>query len=280
MLNATDQENRENIDVNNIIDTIRNSLKKYIYRRQQSDDDDLNDLVMAERSKEFDRNDDEAIVVRNPTIAYKRKRILCQMCHRRLLIKSNRSAIRFCRTCRFSNRQGHMKTKRMQALLCQRHPRTKQTDRSKESDKIHNRTMTIIHPTDIIEKLNRLGTSIYYENDCKYCMGNERAAYTPANAHEIDTIYKAREMIGVRHPTTESNEILITFDKAVTEVFSIESLYDSETDRNKQEHMASSIDTFHSSNTKIIRPDIQDILKNVPKSITITITWCRCAHCT
>lgn len=277
MLNACDEENRENIDVNNIIDTIRNSLKKYIYRRQQSNDDDLNDLIMVERSKQFDRNDDdEATVIRNPTITYKRKRILCQMCHRRLLIKSNRSAVRYCRICRLSIRQGHMKAKRMQALPCQRHPRTIQNDRPRKNATIDNRTMAIIHPTDIIEKLNRLGTSIYYENDCEYCAGIKRAAYTPThiipNAHEIDTIYAAREMIGVHHPTTESNEILITFDKAVTEVFSIESLYDCEAGQNHQQHMASSADSIQSSSTQMSKPDIQDILKNVPKSITITIT--------
>lgn len=257
-------DNRECVDVNNIIETIRQRLKKYIYRRHQSNCSDQSGLVSLDNEHESNYRLREA----HAGLADDTERTICGYCHRRRIrypTKSQRSVIRFCRTCRFSMRRKKLKSKRMQLLLARRRPYATQNAADKMT--------SVNRSTDIVEKLKRLGTSIYYESDCKYCLSDGRAAYAAAsvmsNAHEIDTICGTQGMMQNR-PATESNEILITFDTVVTEVFPIDSLYGSTTDTRTPTNCIDNIKKHNCADIAV--PNIRDILKNVPESLSITLT--------
>lgn len=283
MINGTDDDDQENIDVNNIIATMRNRLKKYIYRRHQPSCDDHSDFVIVAADTQivtYDRTSQVNELICSQQMVDVPKRILCGHCHRRTVRQSNkshRSSIRrFCRTCRFIMRREQIKSKSRQREAMKPIQNDRRNENGSEAmTKSTTKTTTTIHPTDIVEKLNRLGTSIYYENDCKYCTGHSRTTTTTtttnviSNAHEIDTIYESKaEMMGVnRFSASESNEILITFDTVVTEVFPIESLHDSINGLHAPSECRN--DMSKPNNAEMA---IQDILKNVPKSLTITIT--------
>lgn len=266
MISCNDDDSRENVDFTDIIRTIRHRLKKYIYRRHQSNFSDQSNFVLIDNKYGSNYRQNES----SAGLADNMKRTICGHCRRRR-VKTNTSIIRFCRTCRFSIRKRKVKSNQMQPFLAMRRSYAPQIDRCRTNDRMGFKTMTPSHSTDIVEKLNRLGTSIHYESDCKYCLSNKRPANAAAsvisNAHEIDTMCGiTQRKIQKNHPTTESNEILITFDTVVTEVFPIDSLCGSMSPTD-------CIDTVLKPNyTEITVPNIQDILKNVPKSLSITIS--------
>lgn len=119
---------------------------------------------------------------------------------------------------------------------------------------------TVSNRQNIFEKLKRLGTSIYYENEMELACNeqdNQTDKYATSIPNEINTIdstEKVSTMTLKNRIKNESNEILMTFDTAVTEVFPIEFLYQYSCDQDRK---------FH--------PNMNDIIKNIPKSLTITI---------
>lgn len=129
------------------------------------------------------------------------------------------------------------------------------------SSRTDNQTETSPNRIHIFEKLQQLGTSIYYEHECnaKHLEQQHRMTSTP---HEIDTHRKPTNA-WKRRATDESNEIVMTFNTVVTEVFPIEQLYN-QFDRQDDQLASNKLNVAGTLN-------IQEILRNVPKSLSITI---------
>lgn len=248
-------ENDENIDVNNIIQTLRDRLKKYLYypNRRKSNDSDFPQSTVIE----LDRPVSPDTTTTTPTVE------ACRHCGKS--ITRNLNPQRICRKCKFSQMQrcGKLTTYRLSRSI-------KRTKRTHQQRNIHKKDpSTALNRHNIFEKLKQLGTSIYYENDCKGKTELLQQEQQQRNhkrvtliSNEIDTNDVDDEMNGLqRRCTNESNEILMTFNTVVTEVFPMELLYNYACDDQQQIHDTN--DTHHSN--------INDILKNVPKSLTITI---------
>lgn len=242
---VSNEEDDENIDVNNIVQTLRNRLKKYLYYPKQQKCNDLHEwqthpptaLIELNGSTDIDTN--------------------CEHCGKSLQRHSNRRMQRsFCRSCRF---------------LMRRYGKCS-TQRSKnQQQKPHISPLRDIHRSshnhmNIFEKLQQLGTSIYYENECRVEQQRRKIQrHMSLIPHDMDTskAHKKRTNAWERHRTNESNEILMTFNTVVTEVFPIDELYNKYYDRRSVEN-----DQISNTSNNL---NIQEILKNVPKSLTITI---------
>lgn len=77
---------------------------------------------------------------------------------------------------------------------------------------------------------------------------------------------KSHANVWQRRTTNESNEILMTFNTVVTEVFPIDQLYNYADQQDEQMPNKPNDNTAGSGSL-----NIQEILRNVPKSLTITI---------
>lgn len=224
---VSDEEDNENVDVNNVIQTLRNRLKKYLYYPNKQKTNDHDDLGAHPQ---------HVIEVNGSSNVQQ----YCQKCEKLIKRHTNRRRQRrLCRTCRFLIRRNE----KAQAKVIQ------QTHVSSSTDTYSNNRI------NIFEKLQQLGTSIYYENDSNGKQLNRTMTSIP---HEIDT---KKPTIAWKR-TNESNEILMTFNTVVTEVFPIKQLY------NQYDRQDDQIPNINTDETKL---NIQEILRNVPKSLTITI---------
>lgn len=257
---SDDEENIENVDVNNIIRTLRDRLKKYLYypnRRKDNDagDTDFNYIQPQSTVIELDR----PVSPDTTTIE------ACRRCGKSIIKNLNRQ--RTCRKCIFS-------MQRYRKLTAYRLSRSR--SKFKQNEQFKNQ-VNALNRRDIFKKLQQLGTSIYYE---KAHMDRERGLQRQQRRqhsqqqhrnhervtsiqHESDTIHNENDINGSQKRTNQSNEILMTFNTVVTEVFPMELLYSCESDRDRQDDQ---MDNKHEFN-----PNINDILKNVPKSLTITV---------
>lgn len=250
-----EKENVENIDVNNVIQTLRNRLKKYLYYPNKKGND-LSGLDAHPTIIELSGT---------PDMHWN-----CERCGKLIRNQSNRMHSRqriLCRICRFSMRRNGKLTKRLKisAYHLTRSPYRRQRihvspmslqpSTLKRSERCGNRI-------NIFKKLQQLGTSIYYENNECPRKQTEFNHHMTSIPHEMDTNAQKMtqpNMAWKRATANESNEILMTFNTVVTEVFPIQQLYsyyDQQTDQ-----------TSNASNDL----NIQEILRNVPKSLTITI---------
>lgn len=239
---SDEYEDDENVDVNNVIQTLRNRLKKYLYHpNKQKTHHNLYGLHA---------HPDAAVNKLNESPQTHQN---CERCGKLIRTHSNRRRRKmFCRHCRQYIAFHSTRSKRRQRA----HVTSMMSTRSE--------TSTPNNRINIFEKLQQLGTSIYYETECK---GNKRGRNQhmisiphPFNPHEMDTNTYKRPMNTWTRPTNESNEILMTFNTVVTEVFPIEQL-------NSYHHQE--IDQRHATTEQTL--NIQEILRNVPKSLTITI---------
>lgn len=248
-----EMEHDENVDVNNVIQTLRNRLKKYLYYPNRNQREKANDL------DEFYAYPQSTTVIELNASPDIRKN--CEGCGKLIKKHLNRRRQRtFCRSCRFSLR-------RIEKLKAHHKISTYHLTRSQRKTLIsmspHKQleTSALSNRTNIFKKLQQLGTSIYYENEYKE-MQQELNRHMTSIPHEIDTnrAYTKQSTNAWTQPTAnESNEILMTFNTVLTEVFPIEQLYNC--DRTHAQIQ-------HSTQTDF---NIQDILRNVPKSLTITI---------
>lgn len=220
-----------------MIQTLRMRLKKYLYYPNKQKANDLYGLHAHPHATGSKLNE-SSDAHRN-----------CERCGKLIRTHSNRRRRKaFCRNCRLSH-------------IAFRSTRSKRRHRARVTSMMstQSETSTLSNRINIFEKLQQLGTSIYYETECK---GNQRDRnqHMISIPHEMDTNTYKRPMHTWKRPTTESNEILMTFNTVVTEVFPIEQL-------NSYHH--AEIDQHHATSEQTL--NIQEILRNVPKSLTITI---------
>lgn len=264
MVISDDEENIENVDVNNIIRTLRDRLKKYLYypnrRKDNAGDTDFNFIQPQSTVIELDRpvSPDTTMVE------------ACRRCGKSITRNPNRH--RICRKCMFS-------MQRCRKLTAYRLSRSR--SKLKQTEQFKNQ-VNALNRRDIFKKLQQLGTSIYYENarmdsekGIQYHQRHQRKQQQQQQQqrnhkrvtsipHESDTIHDENDINGSQiRRTNESNEILMTFNTVVTEVFPMELLYSYESDRDRQDDQMANKHEFN--------PNINDILKNVPKSLTITV---------
>lgn len=273
----SDDEDSENVDVNNIIQTLRKRLKKYLYYPSRSKGIEGSFPAYQYDAFTEQQHQPSAVIelISSGEAPDAIESSYCEQCGRRLVGSSKRSRksiIKFCGKCRFLMRKHG---KRMKHIHSQRYYNQNQ-HRIEYSVSTKNQTMaTTNNPINIFKKLNKLGTSIYYETDCKDTIQKQNTTNMIRNAHEINTIDNVNETNGLQHRTTTThgtNEILMTFNTVVTEVFPIHLLYNhSKCDQqtNQMHGIASTMENGDETNQ---HSSLQDILKNVPKSLTITMT--------
>lgn len=243
MIVISDEEYDENVDVNNVIQTLRNRLKKYLYKPKKQ---------KSIATIEVQTYPDSTVIELHGSPDQHRN---CERCGKLINKISNRRRRRIlCRHCRFSLRRNNQQTRRRRAHHSTRFHSSLGDTRS-----------DILQPnnrTSIFQKLRQLGTSIFYENDCigKHERMHQHMTSIP---HEIDTNQQKRLTNAWQQRTNDSNEIVMTFNTVVTEVFPIDQLYNYD---NQQDDQMS-----NQPNDTNGTMNIQEILRNVPKSLTITI---------
>lgn len=272
-------EDDENIDVNNIVQTLRNRLKKYLYYpfRQKSNNQDEWQPMHTHAT----------LVEQNRTMANDRN---CENCGNLFRARLNRHKQRiFCRSCRFlMRRYGNSTT-----VSYKFHKNNLKSSEFKETaahmllfneNVRHSHVLTTNHHINIFKKLQQLGTSIYYENE--YGVGQQKQQkqqqyqrqqwqqqhksyrlhrqHMTSIPHEIDMKSQKNGTKTWKQHQNGSNEILMTFNTVVTEVFPIDELYSKYYGRSNDDQISNESEATNSF-------DIQEILRNVPKSLTITI---------
>lgn len=255
----------ENIDVNNIVQTLRNRLKKYLYypNRQKS----------ASQDDWLPMHPDAALVELNGTVDDERN---CENCGKLFRRRLNRHKQRlFCRSCRFlMRRYGNSTTV---SYRLHRNRKTVAHMKAPFNEKHQSRVPTTNHHSNIFKKLQQLGTSIYYENEYHH-VGQQQQQQTQQKRyqlhrhmtsipHEIDMKTQKNGTNTWQQRQNGSNEILMTFNTVVTEVFPINELYNNYYGRSNGDQISNESDANNAPN----HLNIQEILKNVPKSLTITI---------
>lgn len=241
------------MDVNNVIQTLRNRLKKYLYYPNKEKGNDLYGLHAHPSA---------TIIELNGSPDMHRN---CERCGKLIKKHSNRRKRTFCRICRFSMRRLNGKLSARLKISSTHHLTRKQYRQRNPSSSAPlstlKRTESHSNRINIFRKLQQLGTSIYYENNECRKKQHELNQHMTSIPHEMDTRahHRTTQVANAWKRPNESNEILMTFNTVVTEVFPIEQLYtyyDQQTDQ-----MQNSSNDFN----------IQDILRNVPKSLTVTI---------
>lgn len=244
MVVISDEECDENVDVNNVIQTLRSRLRKYLYYPNKEKRMDL---------LELQAHPDSTVIELHGSPDQHRN---CERCGKLINKISNRPRRRtLCRNCRFSLRRNNGQLKRRKHRLTRSlSPNTQSHHVSSSSNR-----------NNIFQKLQQLGTSIFYENDHRGRRHQQMQQCMTSIPHEIDTNQPKRMTANAwqqRH-TNESNEILMTFNTVVTEVFPIDQLY------NYSDRPDDQMTNTLSDNAGTL--NIQEILRNVPKSLTITI---------
>lgn len=243
----------------------------------------------------------------NQLHAQPRKRYkCCESCRRPILRTNNhlrapincparqRKSIRICRKCKLSM---HMHICNRLACLrpSRRHskcPRKMHIERDRgSSNAIEDND--ILNGSNIVNKLKLLGTTIYYETEECFHRKQQRtvdethdndgaedwrSVHSITSTNEIDTDAELKPTIMFEpetkiqpstndRSTNDPNEIVLTFNTVVTEVFPMELL-------------TAGIDYYtgtgrtHSTSPITDRENaFHDIIKNVPKSLTITLAW-------
>lgn len=242
----SDDEDDENVDVNNIVQTLRNRLKKYLYYPKRQKCNDPQEWQAYPQATLIELSESTAIDAD------------CKHCGKSLRRHLNRRKPRtVCRNCRFLMRRYGKRSSQ----------RKNQTNNMKWSQRAHHlidhRSNTTSNHINIFKRLQQLGTSIYYENECRAQQQQQTKRHMSSIPHEMDTkAHKKGTNAWKQHRTNDSNEILMTFNTVVTEVFPIDALYNKYCDQQD--------DQISNSNAST-NLNIQEILRNVPKSLTITI---------
>lgn len=273
----SDDEDSENVDVNNIIQTLRKRLKKYLYYPSRSKGIEGSFPAYQYDAFSEQQHQPSAVIelISSGEAPDAIESSYCEQCGRRVLGNSKRSRksiIKFCETCRFLMRKHG---KRMKHIHSQRYFNQNQHRIEYSVSTKNQTTATTNNPINIFKKLNKLGTSIYYETDCKDTIQKQNTTNMIRNAHEINTIDNVNETNGLQHRTTTThgtNEILMTFNTVVTEVFPIHLLYNHSKCDQQTSQMHGIASTMESGDETNPHSSLQDILKNVPKSLTITMT--------
>lgn len=283
IISDDDDEYDENIDVNNIVQTLRNRLKKYLYypNRPKSNNQDEWQPI----------HPDAALVEFNRSIDNDRN---CRNCGKLFRKRLNRHKQRTCcRSCRFlMRRYGNSTT-----VSYKFHKNQLKSSECRENvahiklpfnENRHSRVLTTNHHTNIFRKLQQLGTSIYYENE--YQKGQQEQHeqwrrqqqqqqhiqqksyhlhrhHMTSIPHEIDMKSQKNGTKTWQQRQNGSNEILMTFNTVVTEVFPIDELYGKYYGRSTGDQISNESEANNAPN----KFNIQEILRNVPKSLTITI---------
>lgn len=290
---SDDEDDDENIDVNNIIQTLRNRLKKYLYypNRPKSNNPDewhaihLHSTLGEQHNGPRDNNDQN-----------------CKQCGKLFRRRLNRHKQRiFCRSCRFLMRRygnatiAPYKTHKNNLKSTKKyHDTSAATAATKKNmlpnnDKRQANALTKNHHINIFKKLQQLGTSIYYENEYR-ASSTERQQqqqqqrhrqwraqqksyhlhrhHMTSIPHEIDMKSQKNGTKTWQQCQNGSNEILMTFNTVVTEVFPIDELYNNYYGRSNDNDQISNESEAERTPNNL---NIQEILRNVPKSLTITI---------
>lgn len=264
----------ENIDVNNIIQTMRNRLKKYLYYPNRPKSNSQNDerhamhpcATLSERNRTMDTNRH------------------CKQCGKSFRGRLNRSKQRiFCRSCRFLMRRYGVNATTASYKFHKNHLKSSQFQETAHilpyNDNHQSNAPTATHHVNIFKKLQQLGTSIYYENQydveqqqrlqprrqhTQSKSYHRRCRHMTSTPYEIDMKSQKNGTKSWQQQPNGSNEILMTFNTVVTEVFPIDKLYGNYYGRSDDDQMSTESDAPNNFN-------IQEILRNVPKSLTITI---------
>lgn len=337
LVSDDEDSDNENVDVNNIIQTLRHRLKKYLYRPQTKNlSDNLSDELCnvqqrsgVERQGESDSDVAEAqyqyrlrrkrrqkryssLPSPDATFIHIFERQKCERCHKSITVhrhhyRNSKRSIQFCQKCKHSMEIGKNSAKRKCMMKKQRLKRSshryenvqrrrRQLQQQRQEQKPYllqtteNRSTeqrTVHNCINIVDKLKQLGTSIHYEcyNDEKPQMKRQRIdhgevmASTPFEidmfvdpstknsifscAHKAVNAFEQPNTTTTATTTNHSNEILLTFNTVLTEVFPIQLLYDNDQTTKNVENNAKDCNQTTNFN---------EILKNVPKSLTITLT--------
>lgn len=244
----SDEEDDENVDINNVIRTLRQRLKKYLYYPKREKCNDLDKWQAHPQATLIELNATANIAAN------------CERCGKLLRRHSQRRNQRCCRSCRSLMRRFGKCSNQMKV-------HTNHLKRAQYQHKAHIssplKRHQSVHASDhvrIFQKLQQLGTSIYYESECRGQEQRRTHHHMISIPHEMDTNAQKREANAWKRQINDSNEILMTFNTVVTEVFPIDELYNKYYD---QQH-----DQLTNTSNNI---NIQEILRNVPKSLTITI---------
>lgn len=235
-------------------------------------------------------------------IQQRRRYTYCELCKRSILRSNHhrlpincrmrrQKSIQICRKCKLSM---HMHI--CNRLIClrpnRRHPKSHLKIQQEHKDGGSNRSSNsidnndILNRSNIVNKLKLLGTTIYYEpekcSNRKQERNNEangkdwRCIHSISSIDEIDTDTELKpttivepatktQMSKNERSTENPNEIVLTFNTVVTEVFPMQLLtagiYYTGIDQPKL--------TSSSTNERV--NSFHEIIKNVPKSLTITL---------
>lgn len=267
IISDDDDEDNENIDVNNIVQTLRSRLKKYLYYpdRQKSNSQD----------EWLPIHSDATLIAFNRTTDNERNCKNCGKLFRRQLNRHKQKI--FCRSCRFLRRRYGSSTTvsyrfHKSHLKSSEHQETVAHMKRPFNENHQSRLSTTNHHNNIFRKLQQLGTSIYYENEYHHVDHRQQQIqqksyhlrrHMTSIPHEIDMKTQKNGTKAWQQRQNGSNEILMTFNTVVTEVFPIDELNTKYYDRSNGDQI--------SNESEANNFNIQEILRNVPKSLTITI---------
>lgn len=214
-------------------------------------------------------------------------------------------SIRICRKCKLSmhmhicNRLACLQSNRRRTKCPRKvHAETKSSSSSSGSSVRSSHSIEdndILNGSNIVNKLKLLGTTIYYEaekcfnrkeqriiDECNDVVevGHDdendddedwRSVYSISSTNEIDTDTASKPttiadpFTRTQRSATDPNEIVLTFNTVVTEVFPMQLFGGSGLNYADTQQAKSSSSTSDQSNS------FHDIIKNVPKSLTITL---------
>lgn len=213
-------------------------------------------------------------------------------------------SIRLCRKCKLSM---HMHIcSRLACLRPNRShtkcPRKVQAEHKNRSGGNAIEDNDILNGSNIVSKLKLLGTTIYYETEECFHRKQQQiadehndsggdiegdsvnlisstneidmdvAAPKPSRLAAAAAVTRAQPATNERS-TNDPNEIVLTFNTVVTEVFPMRLLSDADIDYPGTQRTPSAPSTNGRSNS------FHEIIKNIPKSLTITLAWFYASAC-
>lgn len=141
---------------------------------------------------------------------------------------------------------------------------------------LENRVQNILKESNIVDKLKSLGTTIYCETDNKmqfelnnYILVDSSSDLLNSTNNKNDEINEIEynDLDKTKNRLDESNDILLSFNTVVTEVFPIKYLRNINND-----HIRNQTNDIKTNRNDENITSASELIKNLPKSLTITLT--------
>lgn len=281
------------------VQSVRSKLHKYLYypNKTKAESDHLPSPLTPYNRQQSAQRSPKAAAIRSKSSNNENnhmfgRRIKCRMCSGAIRsVNRNQKQHTLCRNCKLSvhlhvcNRLScHRSTLRRNRstnncrVKCDRMSGDSDAVVSSSDSIIERDVQSILRGSNIVSKLKSLGTSIYCERDDENRPQQSHDDLVQSSSdgpNEIDIAddtkpsndgdaTSERWMAAKQMITNESNEIVLTFNTVVTEVFPIKYIQKSNADNHSNE--------FHAIRQEDGARNFSEIIKNVPKSLTITLT--------